>query len=384
MPMHQCTDPCDYRCRVVAALPDPSCSALLTNLTPACTARSAHEWLRRWKASAAARSAPSRQGSRSRRGMPSSRQVHRPALQRQPQQQRRQQRQRRSRQERQQAAASRPGLEQQSELIRRHQRRQLQHAQQRGEQKSGHGPATQQVGACCWAAARCWWQLRRRCWLWAGGGGIDCSYVMRSRTCVHAYKLAVKRCQTGRIWACHSVLPAGCRLGGCLCKSNRVQQASAAHRFNNMSFQSFGVKGAGRGKPRAAVFDEEEEPPASQQGAPPVAQTAEQLQVGAGQLITAGALLPPLAAACRHCHRCPHANMYPPCCTVAMQEAGDRAAAAGSWGLAIQRWDAALAASPAEPHKLHEAKAQVCTGQRFDRGLRGTLRWPDSWQRALS
>ncbi len=27
--------------------------------------------------------------------------------------------------------------------------------------------------------------------------------------------------------------------------------------------------------------------------------------------------------------------------------------------MAIQRWDAALAASPAEPHKLHEAKAQV-------------------------
>ncbi|PRW44936.1 Tetratricopeptide repeat 33 [Chlorella sorokiniana] len=41
------------------------------------------------------------------------------------------------------------------------------------------------------------------------------------------------------------------------------------------------------------------------------------------------------------------------------QEAGDRAAAAGSWGVAIQRWDAALAASPADPHKLHEAKAQV-------------------------
>lgn len=42
-----------------------------------------------------------------------------------------------------------------------------------------------------------------------------------------------------------------------------------------------------------------------------------------------------------------------------LQEAGDRAAAAGQWGLAIQRWDAALAASPAEPHKLHEAKAQA-------------------------
>lgn len=91
---------------------------------------------------------------------------------------------------------------------------------------------------------------------------------------------------------------ASCRLGGCLCKSHRLQQASAAHCFNIMSFQSFEVKGAGRGKPRAAVFDsDEEEPAGSQQGAPPVAHTAEQLQVGAGELITAGALLPPLAAA---------------------------------------------------------------------------------------
>lgn len=48
-----------------------------------------------------------------------------------------------------------------------------------------------------------------------------------------------------------------------------------------------------------------------------------------------------------------------PLCPSLLQEAGDRAAAAGNWGVAILRWDAALGASPAEPHKLHEAKAQV-------------------------
>jgi hypothetical protein len=42
-----------------------------------------------------------------------------------------------------------------------------------------------------------------------------------------------------------------------------------------------------------------------------------------------------------------------------LQESGDRAAAAGDWSLALKSWDAALAASAPEAHKLHEQKAQV-------------------------
>ncbi|KAL4438221.1 hypothetical protein ABPG77_010582 [Micractinium sp. CCAP 211/92] len=41
------------------------------------------------------------------------------------------------------------------------------------------------------------------------------------------------------------------------------------------------------------------------------------------------------------------------------KEAGDRAAAAGHWGLALRHWDSALAAGAADAHVLHEAKAQV-------------------------
>ncbi|KAI3426240.1 hypothetical protein D9Q98_008616 [Chlorella vulgaris] len=41
------------------------------------------------------------------------------------------------------------------------------------------------------------------------------------------------------------------------------------------------------------------------------------------------------------------------------KDAGDAAAAAGQWSLALRHWDAALAQAPAEAHKLHEAKAQV-------------------------
>jgi hypothetical protein len=42
-----------------------------------------------------------------------------------------------------------------------------------------------------------------------------------------------------------------------------------------------------------------------------------------------------------------------------LQEAGDRAAATGEWSLALKSWDAALAASAPDAHKLHEQKAQV-------------------------
>lgn len=51
-----------------------------------------------------------------------------------------------------------------------------------------------------------------------------------------------------------------------------------------------------------------------------------------------------------------HASFSP------LQEAGNRAAAAGQWGAALRGFDAALAASPSSPHKLHEAKAQVRCG----------------------
>jgi hypothetical protein len=47
-----------------------------------------------------------------------------------------------------------------------------------------------------------------------------------------------------------------------------------------MAFQSFNVKAAGRGKPRAdaAIFDSDEEEVPALQGAPPAAQTAAKLQ----------------------------------------------------------------------------------------------------------
>lgn len=54
-----------------------------------------------------------------------------------------------------------------------------------------------------------------------------------------------------------------------------------------------------------------------------------------------------------------------------LQEAGDRAAAAGQWGRALRHWDAALAAGAADAHLLHEAKAQA--SRKFEGPCRRTV-----------